>query len=153
MLTTESATRAEDVLLRKWVPILFDLLDLTGKCKLHIHMVSNFAREGCPKEGIANMCPIPAPGNLFFMEISSTKPELILPALCHETVHVDQVVRGDNIIDPTSGYAYWKGKGYNSYAVCQRANKDKDFYLNLPWEKEAHEKMWILADLVKRKVK
>ncbi len=49
----------------------------------------------------------------------------------HETVHIDQMKRGDLNYDDK--YVYWKGKKY-SRAQMQEGAK------NLPWEAEAYKK-------------
>jgi len=50
----------------------------------------------------------------------------------HEKVHLDQMDRGD--LDYDDDYVYWKGKKYSRANMPEGAK-------NLPWEKEAYNKV------------
>ena len=58
-------------------------------------------------------------------------PKQVDDVIKHESVHIDQMRRGD--LDYDDGAVYWKGKKY-SRAKMQEGAK------NLPWEAEAYKK-------------
>ena len=58
-------------------------------------------------------------------------PKQIEDVINHESVHIDQMKRGD--LDYDDSAVYWKGKTYSSSKMQEGAK-------NLPWEKEAYAK-------------
>ena len=60
-----------------------------------------------------------------------TDPKQEKDVINHESVHVDQMKRGD--LDYDDKYVYWKGKKY-------LRSKMKEGAKNLPWEVEAYKK-------------
>ena len=58
-----------------------------------------------------------------------TDPEKIKEIVAHESVHIDQMKRGD--LDYTDNKVIWKGKEYSRKSMDEGAK-------NLPWEKEAY---------------
>ena len=57
-------------------------------------------------------------------------PEQEDEVICHEMVHIDQMIRGD--LDYDEKYVYWKGKKIPRSSMKEGAK-------NLPWEKEAYD--------------
>lgn len=60
-----------------------------------------------------------------------TDPTKIKKVIEHESVHIDQMKRGD--LDYNDSAVFWKGKKYPR-------SKMKEGAKNLPWEKEAYGK-------------
>lgn len=60
-----------------------------------------------------------------------TDPAKIKKVIEHESVHIDQMKRGD--LDYNDSAVFWKGKKYPR-------SKMKEGAKNLPWEKEAYGK-------------
>ena len=58
-------------------------------------------------------------------------PKQIEDVINHESVHIDQMKRGD--LDYDDSAVYWKGKTYSRSKMQEGAK-------NLPWEKEAYAK-------------
>ena len=58
-------------------------------------------------------------------------PKKIDKVVKHESIHIDQIKRGD--LDYDDENVYWKGKKYPR-------SKMKEGAKNLPWEKEAYKK-------------
>ena len=58
-------------------------------------------------------------------------PKQIEDVINHESVHIDQMKRGD--LDYDDSAVYWKGKTYSRSKLQEGAK-------NLPWEKEAYAK-------------
>jgi hypothetical protein len=58
-------------------------------------------------------------------------PKKIDKVVKHESIHIDQIKRGD--LDYDDKNVYWKGKKYPR-------SKMKEGAKNLPWEKEAYKK-------------
>ena len=58
-------------------------------------------------------------------------PKQIEDDINHESVHIDQMKRGD--LDYDDSAVYWKGKTYSRSKMQEGAK-------NLPWEKEAYAK-------------
>ena len=58
-------------------------------------------------------------------------PKKIDKVVEHESIHIDQIKRGD--LDYDDKNVYWKGKKYPR-------SKMKEGAKNLPWEKEAYKK-------------
>jgi len=58
-------------------------------------------------------------------------PKQIDEVISHESVHIDQIKRGD--LDYDKNNVYWKGKKYSR-------SKMKEGAKNLPWEVEAYKK-------------
>ena len=58
-------------------------------------------------------------------------PDQIDEIIAHESIHIDQMDRGD--LDYDDKNVYWKGKTYPR-------SKMKEGAPNLPWEKEAYSK-------------
>ena len=66
----------------------------------------------------------------------------MLYSLCHELVHLDQVVRGDFGMDDDQNIL-WKNQIYdpNKYKKGHdQRKKDQSDYRETPWEKEAYDK-------------
>ena len=59
-------------------------------------------------------------------------PKQIKKVISHESIHIDQIKRGDLNYD--ENFVYWKGKKYSRAQMKEGAK-------NLPWEKEAYKKM------------
>jgi len=58
-------------------------------------------------------------------------PDQIDEIVAHESIHIDQMDRGD--LDYDDSNVYWKGKSYSRAQMKEGAK-------NLPWEKEAYDK-------------
>ena len=58
-------------------------------------------------------------------------PKQIEDVISHESIHIDQMKRGD--LDYDDSAVYWKGKTYSRSKMQEGAK-------NLPWEKEAYAK-------------
>ena len=58
-------------------------------------------------------------------------PKQIEDVINHESIHIDQMKRGD--LDYDDSAVYWKGKTYSRSKMQEGAK-------NLPWEKEAYAK-------------
>ena len=65
----------------------------------------------------------------FFFKIKD--PKQVDDVIKHESVHIDQMKRGD--LDYDDGAVYWKGKKYSRAKMKEGAK-------NLPWEAEAYKK-------------
>ena len=63
------------------------------------------------------------------VKLNSTRASKIID---HEKVHLDQMERGD--LDYDDDYVYWKGTKYSRAKMAEGAK-------NLPWEKEAYNKV------------
>ena len=144
MIYIEGATPRQEVTLTKWLDTLIELLDLKKYGEVRLHVRVNF---DMPKKAGALMHPFKLPDGTISVELNAKHPDKALPGLSHEMVHVAQVLRGDQVVPPR-GPSYWKGQPYNLGAVTQKASRDEKFYMGLPWEKEAHEKMYNLATAV-----
>lgn len=80
-------------------------------------------------------------GNFVFIVNDLVKPmHMIMPAFCHEMVHVKQYLTGQ-MKDVRDGVE-WCGTFF-PYFVANSPSA----YEHLPWEKEAFGKMWMLARL------
>jgi hypothetical protein len=140
----EGATPKQERIITEWLDVLVDLLEMKqyGEPRLHVKIAYDM-----PKNAGALMRPFKLPDGTLAIELNAKHPDKALPGLAHEMVHALQVMRGDQVV-PERGLSYWKGKPYNLGAVADRAMKDQKFYMSLPWEKEAHAKMYKLADQV-----
>lgn len=75
-----------------------------------------------------------------------TKLDKLVKIICHETVHVDQVARGD-LAWTNSGDAIWCGKLYPGISHYSHVE-----YRKSPWELEAFERQDHLAQIVHNKM-
>lgn len=148
MFTIENATPKEEIKLSAWLTALIDELALKKYGHtIHVRLVTGL-------NSVAAMVPLATKDKRFYIQLNAGKPDSWLPGICHEMIHVEQVLRGDIVVaDPATGRAYWRGARFNVKDYAALAMMNKAFYLSLPWEKEAHARMYPLATIIATKTR
>ncbi len=150
-LEINNGTFQQNIDFSRWFFILCKELNIEHKNAIVDLTLKHDEMPG--RTGLAggSFCPVPTADRRLFMLINTNQEEM-LPSFCHEMVHVKQVVTGENVVSQNSIMGSWHGKLYEIAVVEFLSKLDYEFYRTLPWEKEAFDKMHILAELVRRQM-
>lgn len=127
---------------------LVDILE-TFDCAKRTHLLSEFKKygvklfvgqvgipAGATNDGWGNpIILIDADSLATIAEDENADANGLFELFCHELCHVDQIVRGDLEFRNDTMEIVWRGMPYRADHI----NPYRVDYLDLPWEKEAHQ--------------
>lgn len=141
-IETHNATEAQNEILIRWVNAIIDAMNIKSDRKLSIRLLDHQSSDSLGSVIIREG------SDVFEIRICTTKLKTVLPTLCHEMVHVDQILSGALKMNPKLGIIYWDDQVYSQRTIDFYSSISKRFYRELPWEKEAFDAMYVLASYV-----
>lgn len=142
-LSIVKATQSEEALVTSAFALIKRELGLTKNPHTEISVEVSDIRS---PEGVTNPIPLyrmfPRPKRTIKMSVTRAQgPSILLMSLCHEMIHVRQILNGDLKIKGKN--AYWKGELFGSSTFIKLGLDliGKNFYVTIPWENEALREM------------